>query len=55
MSCVQNEVRDKTDNRFNEDILGPVGSRIVNNSNPTRRDGSGFSDGPALEILNSVK
>jgi hypothetical protein len=23
MSCVQNEVRDKTDNGFNEDILRP--------------------------------
>jgi hypothetical protein len=27
MSCVQSEVRDKTDNGFNEDILGPVRTR----------------------------
>jgi hypothetical protein len=26
MSCVQSEVRDKTDNGFNEDILGRVGT-----------------------------
>ena len=27
MSCIQSEVREKTDNRFNEDILRPVGTR----------------------------
>jgi hypothetical protein len=32
MSCVQSEVRDKTDNGFNEDILGPVGTRDATGS-----------------------
>jgi hypothetical protein len=34
MSCIQSEVRDKTDNRFKEDILRSVGNRIINNSDP---------------------
>ena len=34
MSCVQSEVLDKTNNGFYEDILGPVGMRIVNNAVP---------------------
>ena len=33
MSCVQSEVRDKTDNGFNEDILGPVGTHDAIGSN----------------------
>jgi hypothetical protein len=36
MSCIQIEVRDKPDNRFNEDVLRSVGMRTVNNSDPGR-------------------
>ena len=33
MSCVQSEVREKTDNRLNEDILRPVGTHDAIGSN----------------------
>jgi hypothetical protein len=33
MSCVQSEVRDKTYNGFNEDILGPVRTNDAIGSN----------------------
>ncbi len=36
MSCIQSEVRHKTDNRFYEDILRSVGMRIVNSSDPVQ-------------------